>query len=312
MVKSMSRSRALFLSGGLFLLAVLMGLAGQAGPRAAGQSRAAASRNDYGRVVSLELVAAPFPHRARQAGYSFGGNFFPAVGHYDDPSVTVFIPAGFEPRGRVDLVFFFHGWYSSAAEAARDFDLYRQFAASGARALLVLPETARDAPDSFGGKLEDEEGFSALLGELLARLHSAGIAPALRPGSITLVGHSGAYHVISKILAQRGMGSRIGAVCLFDALYEELPSYELWIQASGGRFVSICAEEGDPADNARALAASLVGRGIAVETAEDDPKADKSVLGHRVVFLTSPYDHNGLVSQADEFERVLAAGLPSE
>jgi methylmalonyl-CoA mutase cobalamin-binding subunit len=204
-------------------------------------------------------------------------------------------------------VFFFHGWYSSVSEAVHDFALYRQFSASGVKAFLVLPETARDAPDSFGGKLERENGFDALVSELLEKLHEVGAAPRLEVGRITLAGHSGAYRVISRILDQRGAAAKVGEVCLFDALYDDIERYAAWIQASGGRFVSICAEGGDPEDNARELADSLRQKGIMVEVASDEPGGDALSLSHRVVFLSSSYNHSELLSQADEFRRVLAA-----
>jgi hypothetical protein len=310
----MSRSRFRLVFGPFVLLAALaacIGLARRTEPRAIAYPPAVQSRNDFGRVVSLELTASPFPHESRKEGYSYEGGFYAYDGHYDDPRVSVFIPEGFEPRGSVDLVFFFHGWYSSVPEAARYFDLFQQFSASGAKALLVLPELARDAPDSSGGKLEEEGSFTALVRELLDRLHAEKLAPRLRAGRITLVGHSGAYHVISRILDQTGMASKVEKVVLFDALYEDLQRYADWISAGRGRFVSICAVEGDPADNARDLAAGLRQRGVRVEMAKDDPNEDARVLGHRVVFLSSPYDHSGLVCRDGEFRRVLAAGFSS-
>jgi len=300
-----------FIAGAILLILAFSVLKGQEGPRKPISNPPNEIRSGFGRAVTLDLDAAPFPDAARQGGYSYDGDFFPREGHYDDPSVTVFIPKDFEPRGRVDLVFFFHGWYSSVPEAAQGFALFRQFSASGARALLVLPETARDAPDSFGGKLERGDGFKTLVGELLVKLHDSGVTPRLKPGRITLAGHSGAYHVISRILAQKGMAARVREVCLFDALYEDVERYSAWISGGGGRFVSICSEGGDPEGNARGLAASLREKGIAVRTAKDDPKEDSRTLGDRVVLITSPYGHSELISQADEFRRVLAAASPT-
>jgi len=118
---AMSRSLVAFVIGTSFLLAAFVRLAGQAEANYPPDE----IRNDFGRIVSLSLIAAPFPHRARKDGYSHEGEFFPRDGHYDDSKVSVFIPKGFEPSGSVDLVFFFHGWYSSVSEAARDFALFR-------------------------------------------------------------------------------------------------------------------------------------------------------------------------------------------
>ncbi len=263
--------------------------------------------NEFGRIVYLDLDAAPFPDAARQSGYSYEGEFYPRAGHYDDPSVAVFIPKDFKPRGKVNLVFFFHGWFSSISEAARDFDLFRQFSASGDKALLIMPETARDAPDSFAGKLEREDGFTTLVTQILDGLVAADVGPRLQAGKITLVGHSGAYHVISRILTQHEIAARVSEVCLFDALYEDVDLYAAWIRGGGGRFVSIYAQVGDPADNSRGLASQLRNDGVDFQTGNDDPREDARVLGNRVAFISSPYDHGSLINQADEFRRILAA-----
>lgn len=303
----MPRLRVAFILGAAFLAFAFSVVIGQESQKKSQPKPASEVFNEFGRVVRLDLNSAPFPDAARQAGYSYEGEFFPRVGHYDDSSVAVFIPKHFKPRGKVDLVFFFHGWYSSISEAAQDFDLFRQFSASGEKALLVMPETARDAPDSFAGKLERENSFRALETELLDALGAAGVAPDLQPGRITLMGHSGAYHVISCILAQKGIASKVTEVCLFDALYEDVDEYAAWIKDDGGRFVSICAEDGDPADNSRSLAALLRDDGIDFQTGNDDPREDARILGKRVVLLSSPYEHGALINQADEFRRVLAA-----
>lgn len=303
----MSRLRVALILGAALLALAFSVLIGQESPKSPGPRPTSEVFNEFGRIVRLDLDAAPFPDAARQAGYSYEGEFFPRDGHYDDSTVAVFIPKNFKPRGKVDLVFFFHGWYSSISEAAQEFDLFRQFSASGEKALLVMPETARDAPDSFAGKLERENGFQALEAELLDALGAAGIASGLKTGRIILMGHSGAYHVISRILAQKGIAPRVSEVCLFDALYEDVDQYAAWIRDGGGRFVSICAQDGDPADNSRGLAALLRDDGIAFTTANDDPREDARVLGKRVVLLFSPYDHGALINQADEFRRILAA-----
>ncbi|HTX72505.1 MAG TPA: hypothetical protein VMC79_06730, partial [Rectinemataceae bacterium] len=231
-----------------------------------------------GLLMTFSLEAAPFPDPARAAGYSYDGEDFPLRGHYDDASVAVFVPPGWRPGPRVDLVFFFHGWYSSIPEALQTFSLKRQFASSGRQALLVVPETARDAPDSYGGKLERPEGFDRLIRELMGRLRADGIIGQSRLGSITLVGHSGAYRVIARILGQGGAAAKVREVCLFDALYQDVDRFSAWIASGQGRFVSVCAADGDPVDNAERLADNLHAAGVDFVWDRDDPDRDDAVL----------------------------------
>ena len=260
----------------------------------------------YGDLITLQLSSAPFPHPVRQNGFTYDGDYFPADEHYRDSSVAVFIPKGFAAKGSVDLVFFFHGWNTTIDESRTAFDLIRQFAQSGVNGLLVLPEVASDAPDSFGGKLEETNGFSRLVNELLQRLSGLGVIPNSTAGNLILAGHSGAWRVIAQILKLGGMTGSIGEVYLFDALYDWMDRYAQWIESGNNRFVSVTIPGSVTSQNAQALMDTLRGDGIRVVQGKDDPSQDAGRLEQSVVFLDSSSDHFGVVSAADEFRRFLS------
>jgi hypothetical protein len=119
------------------------------------------------------------------------------------------------------------------------FRIAEQLAASGVNAVLVLAEGAKDAPDSFGGKLEEAGVFSRLVADVLGTLKERGVVEKPRPGSIVLAGHSGAYRVISFILLRGGLTDNVREVYLFDALYGELEKFAWWVEHSRGRLVVI-------------------------------------------------------------------------
>lgn len=260
---------------------------------------------ELGRLLILELPSSPFPHRERSSGYRYEGDDYGFEAHYDDPSVSVFLPADFKPGRSIDIVVFFHGWLSSRSKAAEDFSLLRQFKDSGARAILVIPETAKDSPDSFGGKLEDRGGFERFVRDLLAALRGDGVLRSARPGRIVLAGHSGAYRVISRILTQEGLSSHVEEVYLFDALFGGENEFRDWIRAKGKRFVYVLSEGGGTEESARSLARSLEDSGVEAKWAQDDPAEDSRDFASRVLFVTSPSDHYGVVHDRNEFERLL-------
>lgn len=260
-----------------------------------------------GRLVTLELASAPFPHKDRADGYSADGEDYSFARHYDDSSSTVYVSADCAALSRVDIVLFFHGWYDSREEAEDEFGLIEQFERSGARGILVIPETAKDAPDSFGGKFEDTGGFGRYIRDLLAALREKGLVSGARPGAIVLAGHSGAYRVISKIVSQRGLSSSIREVYLFDGLYGGLDEFGAWIRERRGRFVCVCSDGGEPEENAKDLVRSLEGEGIEAAWAKDDPAEDGRALAFRVAVLTSGSDHYGVVCDKGEFRRLLAS-----
>jgi methylmalonyl-CoA mutase cobalamin-binding subunit len=260
-----------------------------------------------GKLLVAKLPSAPFPHEARKAGYVYDGDSYPYESHYSDSSVAVFIPKNLKPAASTNMVFFFHGWFSSVDDATSRFSLTEQFAASGTNAVLVIPETARDSPDSFGGKLEEKGGFARLSKDLLALLSSRGYLPTASIGKIVIAGHSGAYRVMARILELGGLSRKIAEVEVFDGLYSDVDTFYSWIVAGSGKFVSVYSDDGGTRDNARALIESLKASGLEVAAARDDPELDEGVLGYRLVFLESAYDHFGLVSLGGEFRRILAS-----
>src|SRR6185503_15680092 len=97
---------------------------------------------------------------------------FTAKEHYSDNTVALFIPKKFRETDRVDFVVHFHGWHNSVAGTLATFHLIEQLVASGKNAVLVVPEGPRNAPDSFGGKLEDADGFKNFMAEVVVTLQA--------------------------------------------------------------------------------------------------------------------------------------------
>ncbi len=260
-----------------------------------------------GLFSGCELRSAPFPDAARQNGYWYDRKYYPADPDYEDSSVAVFIPPGFSADHPVNLVFFFHGWNSTIDDAQERFDLYRQFSQSRVPGLLVIPEMARNAPDSFGGKLEGKGGFQRMVDELLRRLAADGVISDTQLGTIVLAGHSGAFEVIAAILMNGDLAENIGEIVLFDGLYAFTNQYRAWIEGHTGRFASVIAVDGEEDTNVDMLIARLRDDGVALHVVSDDPDMDSDALGSRVVFIKSTSDHFGVIVDHDEFRRLLSA-----
>jgi hypothetical protein len=172
--------------------------------------------------------------------------------------------------------------------------------------VLVVPELAVNAPDSFGGKLEEKGGFSRMVNELVARLSADGLIRTTRVGSIVLAGHSGAFEVIGKILMHGDLAANIDEVVLFDGLYAFIGQYCRWIESGAGRFVSVIAADGEVNTDVDALMDLLRNDRVAFDLSPDDPATDLQVMASRVVFLASSSDHFGVVHDHDEFRRILS------
>jgi len=210
-----------------YLLLLLLVIVGGAGLRA----------QEAYRILRFSSPHNCFPDTARNRGHLDGdGKPLPRAGHYDDSSVLLVVPTGVRLGATVDLVVWYHDWHNNIDTALSFYGLARQFAASGRNAVLVLPEAAKNAADSYGGKMRQDGMFRSLVEDVMVELQRSKAVPTdAVAGRITLAGHSGAYSVIADILEH---GSQpVEAVLLFDALYGRLNTFTLWAEKEGHHFV---------------------------------------------------------------------------
>ncbi|MBS1605471.1 MAG: hypothetical protein JST42_22595 [Bacteroidetes bacterium] len=243
-----------------------------------------------------------FPDTARDHGHVDGdGKLLPREGHYDDSSVLVVVPKGLRVGEAVDMVFWFHGWHNNIDTALQFYGLARQFAASGRNAVLVLPEAARNAADSYGGKMRREGMFQLLAGDVVSELRRAGvISTGVVAGRIALAGHSGAYSVIADILEHGGLG--VDEVFLFDALYGRVDVFDRWAEEAGHHFVHWFTNTGyGPDKMSDTMMVKLRQDGIAYGLVEEASVNGRVIKENRLLFVHSPREHNVIINDPDDF-----------
>lgn len=273
--------------------------------------RAASLEEAYagqGQLLVTQFVSAPFPHPARADGYTYKGKSYPAKEHYIDSTVAIFIPKSFRETGSVDLVIHFHGWFNTVGGTLAGFQLIEQLVASGKNAVLVVPEGPHNAPDSFGGKLEDPEGFKRFLTEITATLKQRHIFKNdFQLGKIILSGHSGGYRVISAILDRGGMTSSIKEVWLFDALYAEADKFLTWFDHEHGRLIDIFTDNGGTKDDSEALMGALKVRGTPFVSIEETAISPELLRTNNLLFIHTDLGHNDVVAKRQQFAQYLRA-----
>jgi hypothetical protein len=261
-----------------------------------------------GKTFQFQAKNAMFPDTARVAGHQYQGKKFPAALHYQDSSVLVHVPAHFKPAKPFELVFWFHGWYNNIDSAIAYFRLLEQFDASGRNAIFVFPEGPKNAPDSYGGKLEQPGVFDALVQEVLLSLQRQKIIkkkqmPLAKDLEITLAGHSGAYRVISKIIAY----ANIEEVLLFDALYGGNDNYMKWIAASEKhRLINIYTKDGGTLDNSLLVAKELKNKwNLNPVLVDEKDLTNINLINDRILFIYSHQQHNDVIGYQNNLERYL-------
>lgn len=262
-------------------------------------------QDDLGALGFFEMENAPFPHESRAGGHTYREQHFPADAHYSDSTVALFLPAGYEPGPKVDLLFYFHGWGNNVRQSLGQFRLREQVLASGKNVILVFPQGPKDASDSTLGKLEEEGGLARLAEEALATLRDGGMVPAgAALGRVVLSGHSGAYRGIAHGLHHGGLDEHITDVLLLDASYANLDWIAGWHIADpeNRRLLSVFTDHLAP-ENTR-LMAMLSSAGLPFLVRSDDGASpERDLLGAaRAFFLhTDQRDHNGAVELLEPF-----------
>jgi len=257
----------------------------------------------HGQLILTQFVSAPFPHPARTEGHKYKNKIYPADQHYNDSTVAIFIPKGFRGTGKVDFVVHFHGWYNTVAGTLSQYQLIEQLVESGKNAVLIVPEGPHNAPDSFGGKLEDPDGFKRFLDEVVETLSRRGVFKKrdFAVGDIICSGHSGGYRVISAILDHGGRSAQVKEVWLFDALYAETDKFLAWWDKRHGRLINIYTDGGGTKDDSEAMMELLKKRGTPFLAAEETNATAKELKTNQLVFLHTDLTHDDVVEKRKEF-----------
>jgi hypothetical protein len=101
-------------------------------------------------------------------------------------------------------------------------------------ALLVLPQGPYRAPDSFGGKMEDEGGLKRLIEDVLATMKGEGVIKSTKLNHVIISAHSGGYRPAALVLERGGLDVHITNVFLFDALYGQHKYFRKWLNNNRG------------------------------------------------------------------------------
>jgi hypothetical protein len=206
-----------------------------------------------------------------------------------------------------DIVFYFHGWNNNVNKTLSKFNLIGQFHSSGRKAMLVLAEGPKNAPDSFGGKLEEKGVFKLLVNEIIDELENV-YKTELEFDDVSLTGHSGAYRVIAYILLHGGLTEKINEVILFDALYADVEKYSYWLDHYDGRFINIYTPNGGTKYESENLMGCLTAWNIPYTSIEGDEFTTDQLKENRIAFIASTLGHNEVISTQDQFERFLQSG----
>ncbi|MES2772743.1 MAG: hypothetical protein V4722_01070 [Bacteroidota bacterium] len=264
-----------------------------------------AQKSPSGKIFRISSSHSMFPDSLRNVQPRvYNGKTYTATEHYSDSSVFIFVPDYFDNTKYIDYVFWFHGWINSIDTALVQFELLEQFYAARRNAIFIFPEGPKNAPDSYGGKLEKPGEFYLLWKDVFQMLYTKKLLKRNTgiPG-ITLAGHSGAYKVMAKIYFQNAMMDFKNLV-LFDALYGEMEAY-FTFSKTHGKLINIYTDNGGTKQNSLDFLKTLDSLHIAYLHKEEDELTGEDLKANRIIFLHSKKGHNEVITNNRNFERFL-------
>jgi hypothetical protein len=260
-----------------------------------------AQNADNAVIFHIRSSLTSFPDTGRAKGHLYDKVLYTAADHYQDSTVLIIAPKNLDSKKKVDLIFWFHGWRNSIDSAAIKYQLTRQFLASGLNAVLVLAETAKDSPDSYGGKLENAGVFKGLVADVLNGLQAQHlVSKNCKAGHIILAGHSGAYRVMARIIQKGQMP--VDETILFDALYAETEKFMAWIQADKThRFIDLYTDHGGTDDETRSMMKLLDTAKVSYTATEESAVTPQLLQANRLVYIHSLNEHDKIIANPDNF-----------
>lgn len=260
-----------------------------------------------GELILAHLDSAPFPHPDRAAGHRYKDEEFSAAEHYSDNTAAIFIPKGFHAGKAIDFVVHFHGWRNNVTNVLTRYRLIDQMVESKRNAILVVPQGPRDAPDSFGGKLEDRNGFKVFLEEVMQTVRTKSLLTnkTVAIGRIILSGHSGGYAVMASILDHGGLTDHVREVWLFDALYGRTEKFINWLDQSKGRLLNIYTENGGTKAETGNFKNLLQARDITFLSLNEKGLAVEALRSNCPLILFTELAHDEVVSAHSTFRDFL-------
>jgi hypothetical protein len=267
-----------------------------------------------GQLILVSLPTAPFPHPSRAEGHKYKQEFFSAKDSYSDGTVGIFIPRYFRETGSLDFVVHFHGWQNNVAGVLDRYKLIEQLVASRRNAILVIPQGPKNAADSFGGKLEDADGFKAFMTDVMSTVREkSSLRKKDSPlGKIILSGHSGGYEVMSSIVDRGGLTANIQEVWLFDALYAQTEKFSKWFEQGSGRLLNIYTAHGGTREESEKMMEALKGKGTKIAVGDEIALIGAGLPRKGAVFMFSDLEHNDVLDKHRTFEAFLKTSCLGE
>ena len=204
------------------------------------------------------------------------------------------------------MFFWFHGWGNNITQTLESFKLEEELIASGINAILILPEAAKNANDSYAGKWEKEAVFNTYFTELTDFLSQKDVINTQQPHSIILGGHSGAANVLTRLMQYASQ--HVKGVLLFDAIsYETEKIAQFLQQSTTTNFINLYSPSKGFTNNSNNLIKALEKRKLSYQLKADTQFSISDIKQSRILILSTQLHHNDVATTNHYISKFLKA-----
>lgn len=236
----------------------------------------------------------------------FNQNYSTSDSRFNDNSAIIFVPKQFDKNKPWQYFLWFHGWNNNIYSTIEQFKLREQLTASGINAILVMPEAAKNAQDSYCGKWEQANYFNRFMQDVTDKLVAESVINTGVTGDLIIAGHSGASRVIVQIITYSKLP--IKSILLFDAISgneEKISSYLL--NHNNCSLINLYTNKANTNASSKRLQQIIQKNGLPFLQKEDTQFAENDMRQTRILLMHTLLSHNDVATSNDYIAKFLRA-----
>lgn len=154
-----------------------------------------------------------------------------STGLHRTPDAIVYVPAGFDPDGPLNVLVYNHGLTNNVDEAFEFWELDKAMRYAPKNTVMILPEWARD-PEAYSaaaGQFHKPGFFRNMLAEIMSKTPELKGKTIDDINKITIATFSGGFRASQTQIEQNGMEEKVAGLILLDSLYES-DYFDNWLR----------------------------------------------------------------------------------
>lgn len=271
------------------------------------------------RILLLILISAYFNSSLAQKQFTFSSSnsMFPLKvanakypntdSRFNDNSCLIYVPKHFDKKKAWHFFFWFHGSTNNIQSTIEQFKLREQLILSQVNAIIVMPEAAKNAPESYAGNWEQANNFNYFMEELKLKVKSEKIVDNVtQDNQLIIAGHSSAARALVRLMDFSS--TTIRGVLLFDAIYgNEQNIVNCLKRFTNCKLINLYSQREGCLRSSKKLMELFGKEKMNFISKQDTDISDEELKANRIFCLSSNLSHNDIPVSFNYLSRFLKA-----